>query len=357
MKYEVIQGHELTPVLVARWAQIQETDAALANPYFRPEFTQAVAAVRDDVQIGILTDGGATLGFFPFHHNRGGIARPIGLGLSDYHGVIVDQNTKLTTEELLLGCNLIRWEFDHLIASQQQFNDFHTTVTHSPIIDVSQGLEVYESSLDKSGRKQLREAQRKQKKLKTEVGPVTFTLHSQDKDILQQLIKWKSQQCQQTGTVDFFAQEWCVQLIKNIHSTRGNNFGGILSCLHAGDTLAAVHFTMYSHDVWHSWFPAYNDKLLKYSPGTILLFEIIRSAAKRDIHYIDLGKGISLYKKRVMTGGISVAEGSLEISSPKNTIHHFIEIVEQWSQQSSLKPFLRFPGRMIQSIKRKRRYK
>lgn len=357
MKVEVISGRDLTPELVACWAQIQKTDPALVSPYFRPEFTQAVAAVRDDVQIGILRDHNESIGFFPFHHKRGGVARPIGLGLSDYQGIIAKQNTKWTTEELLLGCNLIRWEFDHLLTSQKQFAAFHNQVSCSPIIDVSQGIDTFESSLDKAGRKQLKEAQRKQKKLESEVGPVTITLHSQDKAILRQLIQWKSQQCQQTGTEDFFALEWCVQLIEHIHATRGNNFGGMLSCLHAGDTLAAVHFTMYSKEVWHSWFPAYNNELLNYSPGTILLFELIRSAAKRNIHYIDLGKGMSLYKKRVMTGNISVAEGLLKVSSPRNKIYHFISRVEQWSQQSTKNPFFKIPGRVIQRIKRKRRYK
>ena len=134
MKYEVIHVRELEPDLVTRWGEIQQSDSELASPYFRPEFTQALGAVRDDVRVGILEDGGRIVGFFPFHHSRGGLARPIGLGLSDYHGVIVDKNAEWTAEELLRGCNLVRWEFDHLLASQKQFSDFHDQVSGSPII-------------------------------------------------------------------------------------------------------------------------------------------------------------------------------------------------------------------------------
>lgn len=356
MKYEVIHVRELEPDLVTRWGEIQQSDSELASPYFRPEFTQALGAVRDDVRVGILEDGGRIVGFFPFHHSRGGLARPIGLGLSDYHGVIVDKNAEWTAEELLRGCNLVRWEFDHLLASQKQFSDFHDQVSGSPIIDVSKGMEVYESSLDKSGRKQLKEAQRKFSKLESQIGPVTFTVHSQDQEILRQLIQWKSLQCKQTGTVDFFALKWCEQLIQGIHAQRERHFGGILSTLHAGDTLAAVHFGMYSRDVWHSWFPAYNDELLQYSPGAILLFDMIRAAADGDVQYIDLGKGISLYKKRVMTGEIAVAEGSFQVPSLRNTIQNFSTGIEEWSKQSALKPVLRIPGRIIKSMQRKKRY-
>ncbi len=356
MKYDVIHARELSPDLAGRWTEIQQSDSTLASPYFCPEFTKAVAAVRDDVHVGILEDGGRIVGFFPFNRTRGGVARPIGLGLSDYHGVIVDPNAKWTAEELMRGCNLVRWEFDHLLASQKQFAKLHSNVAESPIIDVSQGIEAFESSRDKSGRKQLREAQRKREKLEKQVGPVSFTLHTQDQDILRQLFEWKSLQCQQTGTVDFFALRWCVELIEHIHATQGIHFGGILSCLHVDDTLAAVHFVMYSRDVWHSWFPAYNDDLREYSPGLLLLFEMIKTAADRGIQYIDLGKGISLYKKRVMTGGIPVAEGCLEVSSLRNQFHHFLGRVEQWSPQSALKPVLTIPGRMIKRMERKKRY-
>ena len=356
MKYDVIHARELSPNLVGRWTEIQQSDSTLASPYFCPEFTKAVAAVRDDVHVGILEDGGRIVGFFPFHRTRGGVARPISLGLSDYHGVIVDPNAKWTAEKLMRGCNLVRWEFDHLLASQKQFAKLHANVAESPIIDVSQGIEAFESSRDKSGRKQLRESQRKREKLEKQVGPVTFTAHSQDQDILRQLIQWKSLQCQQTGTVDFFALEWCVQLIEYIHAAQGNHFGGILSCLHAGDTLVAVHFAMYSRSVWHSWFPAYNDDLQKYSPGLMLLYDMIGVAADGETQYIDLGKGMSLYKKRVMTGSLPVTEGCVEVPSLRNQVRHFWEKVEQWSRQSALKPVLTIPGRMIKRMERKRRY-
>ncbi len=356
MKYDVINARELSSDLIGRWAKIQQSESSLASPYFCPEFTQAVAAVREDVHVGILEDGGKIVGFFPFHCKHGGIARPVGLGLSDYHGVIVDSKAMWTAEELMRGCNLIRWEFDHLPASQKQFTEIHANVAESPIIDTSQGFDAFELSRDKSGRKQLREAQRKRVKLEKQVGPVKFTLHSNDQDILRQLFQWKSLQCQQTGTVDYFSLKWCVHFIEHIHAAQTDRFGGILSCLHAGDTLAAVHFVMYSNDVWHSWFPAYNNDLREYSPGLLLLYDMIRAAAGGKAQYIDLGKGMSLYKKRVMTGVVSVADGCVELPALRNRFHQYLGRIEEWSRQSALKPVLTIPGRMIKRLLLKGRY-
>ncbi|PLX48496.1 MAG: cellulose biosynthesis protein CelD [Desulfobulbaceae bacterium] len=356
MYYSVIPGRKLTSELTARWSAIQRADPTLASPYFRPEFTQAVAAVRDDVFVGLLEDNGEVVGFFPFQRSRGGMARPVGLGLSDYHGVIARSDAQWTASELMQGCKLIRWEFDHLPTSQQQFAACYNDVSESPIIEVSRGMAAYEASRDKSGRKQLREARRKSEKLATEVGPLSFTLHSAHQDILQQLLTWKSEQCRRTGTVDFFALDWCVKLISRIHATRESDFGGMLACLHAGETLAAVHFAMYSRQVWHSWFPAYNHELQEYSPGFVLLLELIQAASGQGIKYIDLGKGLSLYKKRVMTGRIPVAEGCLAIPSVYNRLRAFREKLESWGKHSRLKPLLRFPGRIVRNMDRKKRY-
>jgi CelD/BcsL family acetyltransferase involved in cellulose biosynthesis len=356
MKYEAIRPHELTNAMIVRWAEIQESDAALANPYFRPEFTQVVAAVRDDVEVGVLKDNNQILGFFPFHRKRCGVARPIGLGLSDYHGLIVDSNAKWTAEAVLRGCRLIRWEFDHLLASQNPFTKFIFAKYQSPIIDVSQGYEQYTASIDKSARKQFREVERKRAKLEDAIGPVKFIRHTKDQSVLRQMIAWKSLQCRKTGTVDYFKLKWCLRLIERIHASRDEAFGGMLSCLYAGEKIAAVHFSMYSQNVWHSWFPAYNDDLQEYSPGLILLYEMIRSAADIGIHYIDLGKGMSLYKRRVMTGGIPVAEGCAEIPSIQNHLYRMGQRVEKWSRQSAFKTLLRIPGRIIKDFERKNRY-
>jgi CelD/BcsL family acetyltransferase involved in cellulose biosynthesis len=356
MKYTVIPGRELSPELVARWSAIQQANSTLVSPYFCPEFTQAVAAVRDDVYVGLLENGKGIVGFFPFHRKRGGVARPIGLGLSDYHGVIAEPDAEWTAEGLLRGFKLDRWDFDHLVASQSQFTAYHTAVSDSPIIDVSQGMGAFEDSRDKSGRKQLREARRKSEKLVEQIGPLTFTVHSPKQDILRQLMVWKSEQCRRTGTVDFFTLEWCKQLIEHIHATRERDFGGILSCLHAGDILASVHFAMYSGQVWHSWFPAFNHELEGYSPGFILLLEMVKAASVQDVKYIDLGKGLSLYKKRVMTGSIPVAEGCVAIPSFRNRLRLIQESAEEWGRQSYLRPVFRIPGRIIKGIERKKRY-
>src|SRR5690606_21509624 len=121
MKVESIRSNELDPDLSTRWSDILLSREDFASPYFHPEFIQHVAMVRDDVWIGVLEENDRIVGFFPFHRKRGGVGRPIGLGLSDYHGVIAEDNADWNAQDLLRGCGLVRYEFDHLLAQQAPF--------------------------------------------------------------------------------------------------------------------------------------------------------------------------------------------------------------------------------------------
>ena len=62
---------------------------------FGPEFTQAVAAVRGDVEVGVLEERGEPVGFFPFQRSRRNVARPVGGKMSDFQGLIAPQRRSL----------------------------------------------------------------------------------------------------------------------------------------------------------------------------------------------------------------------------------------------------------------------
>ncbi len=67
MDVTVIPGRDLDAELVRAWTELQVANPDLASPYFAPEFTQAVAAVRDDVEVAVVEERGQIVAFFPFH--------------------------------------------------------------------------------------------------------------------------------------------------------------------------------------------------------------------------------------------------------------------------------------------------
>ena len=356
MKYFLISGSELSPDVLTRWSEIQDADKTLASPYFCSGFTAAVSELRGDVRIGVLEDGNRIVGLFPHQRRWDRTARPVGLRLSDYHGVIVEREADWNVTDLLRACRLVRWEFDHLPASQSQFAPWVTMESISPIAEMRAGFDAFHASLDKAGRKQVSEAERKRDRLADEVGAIRFIQQTDDRDVLHTLMRWKSEQCRRSGAFDFFTIAWCRDLLERLLRTQTEGFGGILSCLYAGNALVAAHFALRSRYVWHSWFPAYDVEFGAYSPGSILLLELLKHAATNGVHHVDFGKDMSCYKRRYMTSAISVAEGSVELPSLINLGSRLSNRIETWSRESALKPLLRYPGRIIKSFESKRRY-
>src|SRR5207247_1307462 len=125
------------------WRVVQKSNPALANPYFSPEFTAAVAAVRNDVEVAVLVGATGAVGFLPYERGLRDVGTPVGGILSDYHGLISSPSLKFEPLDLLKSCRLAAWDFDHLLASQECFRPFHHHREPSPQIDVSRGYTAY----------------------------------------------------------------------------------------------------------------------------------------------------------------------------------------------------------------------
>jgi CelD/BcsL family acetyltransferase involved in cellulose biosynthesis len=303
-----IPAHRLTGDHVRDWCRLQEADPDLASPYFRPEFTRAVAAVRSDVEVGLLQQRGETVGFFPYQR-RGRSAQPVAGRLSDFHGVIVRTGVSWTVEDLLRGCGLSNWEFHHLLASQAPFSAHVRHAEGSPYLDLSRGFDAYRAALEKGHREGIAQTLRKRRKLEREIGTVRFELDCRDPAVLERLLAWKSAQYHRTGLTDVFAFEWTVELVKQIWQRTERAFAGVLSAVFVGDQPIAAHFGMRSHGVLHYWFPAYDVELARFSPGSILQMDIAQAAQEAGITRIDLGRGSEQAKTAVMSGATLVADG------------------------------------------------
>jgi CelD/BcsL family acetyltransferase involved in cellulose biosynthesis len=310
MKVSLIPGRELSDDLVRVWLGLQRANADLASPYFHPEFTNVIAASRDDVEVAVLESAGKIVAFFPFQREHGAVGRPVGGIISDYQGIICGPNFTCDPCELVGGCRLKAWDFDHLLASQSFFRRFHHSIELSPQLDLSQGFETYYRQ-----QRSARSEQIKIRSIQREFGPLRFVAHSALESDLEQIIGWKSQQYAKTGASDIFLCSWIKGSVHRIHATQLPDFAGVLSVLYSGDRLVAGHFGMRAGSLLHSWFPAYDPHMAKYSPGLLLLLKMAEHAPGAGIRTIDLGKGINEYKQRFMNASCQLANGSVELLS------------------------------------------
>lgn len=349
-KIHVLKPAELTPDLLAAWSEIQRADPETDSPYFRPEFTLAVADIRDDVRIAVVEAPDGPAGFFPFQTSRLGSGRPVGGRLSDYHGLIAEPDLGLTARQLLRGCGLRSWSFDHLPVSQAAFAGNWIATAESPYLDLSNGFDAYlverqAQTADVKG------VPYKMRKLERDYGPVRVELISDDRAAFKTLLGWKSEQYRRTGLSDVFAYEWTGQVVERIWAERSDAFAGWLSTLSVGDRLVAAHFTMRSFGTLHSWFPGYDPEFSKYSPGSLLLYEMARLGSAAGITKLDLGKGTERYKLSFANGHRLLAEGSVNRSRLSRQVDSSWRSLRVWLKTGPLAAPAQASARVLRPVR------
>jgi CelD/BcsL family acetyltransferase involved in cellulose biosynthesis len=355
-KLHVITGGELDQPLRERWREIQRSNAEFWSPYFCVEFTEAVAEVRRDVRIGVLESDRHVVGFFPHHRRPFGFARPLGLGLSDWHGVIVEPGHPFCMDAVLRGCRLVRWKYDHLIASQAPLVGGSAVSDISPIIELGRGLEDYLARRRELGGGELASIKRKAAKLKRSHGTYCFVEDDPEPAVLNRLIELKSAQCRRAGAFDYFSLPWSVELVRHLHGMRADRFGGVLSSLYVDGECVSAHFGMRSEHVWHWWLPSYEPSWSRHSPGMVLLWELLRTAAAQQLSWIDLGKGMSRYKSNLMTNSLPIVAGETMRKSLWRAPVAFTRYLKEADRSSPLRSLFRLPAGALRRIERRRRF-
>lgn len=296
------------------WARIQEAEPSLQSPFFRPEFTEIVAAARSDVAVAIVRQDEGEPAFFPFQRGPFARARPVGARLSDYQGIVASGEPSSGAPALLRSCGLRSWDFDAVLADQPIFQPFHRRAKTSQCIDVTRGFEAFVAERAAAGSDQVADLRKQTERLEADVGPVRFEVHVEDPASLDVLLRWKSEQYRRTGAVDIFSFPWVRDVVRRVHGARHEGFAGLLSVLYVADEPVAAHLGLRSRTTWHYWLPAYDRRFAKHSPGLILLLQMTQAAVGLGLDRIDLGKGDALYKRRLANASVPIAEGSIEAS-------------------------------------------
>jgi CelD/BcsL family acetyltransferase involved in cellulose biosynthesis len=311
-RVQLISPDRLSDDLIDLWRSHQLADENLRGPFFSPEYIRLAASACPEVTVAVIETPGQAPAFLPFHRDSSNVARSVGLRASDFSGIIAAPGYAWSPEAVIRDCGLAGWDFTNIVTSDKTMQPYFRKNADSPFVDISEGFDAFARDRAQSGSDLVKSVAQKSRKMEREVAPMRFEVHVDDRQALALLYEWKAAQRARTGTVDVLSTSWMRQIVESMLGGGTKTFGGLLSVLYAGDQVAAVHFGMRSDTIWHYWFAAYNHDLQRYSPGLIILLEMLKAAPALGIRAITLGQGDEAYKLRYATGSTPVASGSVD---------------------------------------------
>ena len=303
------------------WDEIQSRNPQLASPLFAAQLYQLCHELRGGIEVALLKHGGEIVGFFPYHRGSRQRATPA-LGLmADFQGAVIKPGLKWDPQQVVKAAGLHSWRFDHLLADQSGFERFHVVSANALFIDLSQGIERYFAERKRAGVRELMEAQRKERKIEREVGRLRWIPNCRDAQVFEAMISWKGAQVERLGGWNCFSEPWTVPLLRRVLEAQQAELSGVLGALFVDDELLAAHLGLQSRNVFHGWITTFNHKYSKYSPGSLLLLNLLRWAEASGIRRIDMGKGEGHYKRRLANGATRLAEGAVSGTSSQSWGH------------------------------------
>jgi CelD/BcsL family acetyltransferase involved in cellulose biosynthesis len=289
---ETIKVSELGAPERARWAQLRRANPVLGSPYFDLRYIDVAGAVTPGSRVAILRNGTGIVGFLPFQR-RGGLLQPLGAPMSDFHGLIAEAGADLDLSAILRQLGFERARVRGLVGPGASEID-GLTPRHAMASDLSAGFDAYEAGRNASF---LKDKRRRRRALEREHGVVSFSFERPTPAMLDQIIQGKQRQLRRTHQFDIFACGWTTTLLHRLAQSDDPDFGLKLATLRAGDVTVAAELGLTSGDRHHLWFPIYDAAYARYSPGSLMTLDTLRTAAGQGITRVDFGPSEEAYKR------------------------------------------------------------
>jgi CelD/BcsL family acetyltransferase involved in cellulose biosynthesis len=303
---EVVRANDLTTAQLGLWRAMIATNPALRSPYFHPDFTRIASRVSPHAAVAVFRKGDRTIGFFP-HQRRGSAVQPLAAPMNDYHGVIAHAGEAPSLETVSELLRAPRLNVGAWVGAAETGQERQTLMVTMP-----GGYDAWYAERRQTWGKYYKDKERARRSLEAELGEIRVEHGLTDPALLSHLIGLKRDQYRRTGRHDVFACGWTEQLLHDLMAGGADGFGGSMAAMWAGGKLVAVEYSLHGGDHYHFWFPAYEPKLARCSPGILLSLDTMRLAATEGYRVFDFGFGGEGYKKYFCDASQTVREAVIQ---------------------------------------------
>ena len=321
MKTELVHYADLDATLIAELGSIRDADARYDSPFFDLDFARELGRVRDDTRIAVLRDGAGLAGYWAMHVRPGNWARPIGAVFSDWHGPVVRADLSAADPSRWLDeAGVKGMTVNGLLRADSRLEDDGGVAAVGQAVLGAGGAKAFLANQRELFPKYAKNIRRAERLINQEFGGMTFEADDRSEVALDWLLERKSAQYRATGLHDVLGPDWAQRLMRNLFTCRTRRFAGRLSTLKFGNKLVAAELDLISDTIVHGWITVFDNDYARYSPGHLLIRDIICDMERTGHVMADMGAGTGAYKKYYETYMIPALVGTIDCA---NTLRPF----------------------------------
>jgi CelD/BcsL family acetyltransferase involved in cellulose biosynthesis len=300
------------------WKDLLPADALSASLFMHPEFCEAAHRVLGLVEVVVIEDHGSVVGVVPLNRAHGirGWLRgytQVAQDISDGFCFPVHDGYLDRVPYALVKVGVWSGFFTHF-AMGKRIPDLQVgAATKTYLVRRQGGNRDMWDELKERSRKFWSDTERCARRLNELPGGYEFHWQSPNPERdLETLIALKLDQYARTGMQgSALFREGIKEFLRTLASKKTAGFSAPLNVLYCGDQLIAAHLGLLGSGRLHYWFPVYEATYAKYSPGKVLLSEVMKHCIFLGIDVIDLGEGQADYKEAAATETHDLAKASI----------------------------------------------
>ncbi|MEM5517768.1 GNAT family N-acetyltransferase [Henriciella sp. AS95] len=314
MKFALLHSKDMTDDLWQAFERLRDARAIYDDPFFDPLYARLVAEVRPDVRFAVAFDCDVPVGFWPLHRRPGAWARPIGGCFSDWHGPVLSEQTDLKPYEFLRGVGLLGMSAYGWLPQDAE-SERRLTFVGANMSDVSGGWDAFIENQTQRWPKHFKKMRRLQRNVERDFSELEFRYDNECGQTFDRLIELKREQFIRTGRHDVLASLWSRRLMDRLRSNTGPRFRLRLVSIYFDGEHAASELVLQSDKVTHGWITAFEQDYSQYSPGNMVVHNMLEQMAMDGPSIYDAGPGLDYYKRHYSNYQVPVGSGVVRAKS------------------------------------------
>jgi CelD/BcsL family acetyltransferase involved in cellulose biosynthesis len=296
LKFALYRPSEMSAELWQAYTALRNARAIYDDPFFDPDFARLVGEVREDTRIGVVTRADEVISVWPLHLRPGNWARPIGGPFSDWHAPIVKEGIELCPIEFLSGLGLSGMTaFGYMPDPDCQVPSMERVGAN--MTDLSIGWDAFMAEQQKRWPKHFKKMRRVYRNVERDFSGMSFEWDDRSDASYERLLELKRAQFKRTGFHDVLKPQWARDLLDRLRHFEGERFRCRPVSMSYDDKPAALELNLQSDKILHGWLTAFEPEMSQYSPGNMLVQEVLEKMAIEGVQIYDAGPGLDHYKR------------------------------------------------------------